>query len=50
MLLIWRLAKKDKLSKDDEERIKDYIEAQIEKAKVSFETLFRNSDFIFWVK
>jgi hypothetical protein len=29
-----RLAKKDKLSKDDEERIKDYIDAQIEKAKV----------------
>lgn len=28
-----RLAKKDKLSKDDEERTKDYIEAQIEKAK-----------------
>jgi len=28
-----RLAKRDKLAKDEEERIKDYIDAQIEKAK-----------------
>ncbi len=34
--MMWRLAKKDKVTKDDEERTREYIEAQIEKAKVRY--------------